>query len=143
MYAWFSWQWILWQLAPKYEKIEKKNRRKKNKSHIDPKWNYVAHIEDEIVEKNNAPTVTIYPSNNLTLSSSEFVSHHENDDFFCSATTTQNVYSFCVPIFHLFNHFLKEYEFSIWFATQVGRMHHNTSIGDNLNENAMNKVSVF
>lgn len=56
---------------------------------------------------------------------------------------TQNAYSFCVPIFHLFNDFSKEYEFSIWFATQVGRMHHNTSIGDNLNENVMNEVSVF
>lgn len=89
------------------KRLKRKIEEKRNKSHIDPKWNYVAHIEDEIVEKNNAPTVTIYPSNNLTLSSSEFVSHHENDDFFVRPQRLKMFTVFFVPIFHLFNHFSK------------------------------------
>lgn len=95
------------------KRLKRKIEEKRNKSHIDPKWNYVAHIEDEIVEKNNAPTVTIYPSNNLTLSSSEFVSHHENDDFF---VRPQRLKMFTVFVYQFFIFSIisqKEYEFSI------------------------------
>lgn len=75
-----------------------------------PKWNCVAHIKDEIVKEQCSI------QNTATLSTSQCLSHHENDDLFfpsfLSALINENVH--ILPIFHLFTNLLwshsKEYQ---------------------------------